>query len=67
MDRLSTDAKFKDVQVFMLDFDSGKNVLKQLKVTQQATLVAFKGKTEKRRLVYDADAAKIRAVFEAAV
>jgi hypothetical protein len=67
VDRLSKDARFKDVKVFTVDYDSSKDVLKQLKVTQQATLIAFKGKAEKTRLVYDADADKIRKVFEGAL
>jgi hypothetical protein len=66
VDRLSTDPQFKDVKVFVVDYDSSKELLKQWKVGQQATLLAFKGKTEKARLVYDADADKIRKVFEAA-
>ena len=66
MDRLSADPQFKDVKVFVVDYDSSKELLKQWKVGQQATLLAFKGKAEKTRLVYDADADKIRTVFEAA-
>ena len=66
MDRLSSDAQFKDVKVFVVDYDSSKELLKQLKIPQRATLLAFKGKTETARLVYDADADKIRKVFEAA-
>ena len=67
MHRLSKEARFKDVAVFTVDYDSAKDVLKQLNVTMRATLVAFKGKTEKTRLVYDADAGKILKVFEAAL
>ncbi len=67
MDRLSKDARLKDVKVFAVDYDSSKDVLRQLKVTQQATVIAFKGKTEKTRLVYDADGEKIRKVFEGAL
>ena len=66
MDRLSKDPRFKDVRVFVLDYDSSKDVLKQLGVTQQATLLAYKGRTETTRLVYDANAEKIRQVFEGA-
>jgi hypothetical protein len=66
VDRLSKDAQFKDVSVFVVDYDGSKDVLKQLKVTQQATLIAFKGRTETARLVNDTDAEKIRKVFEGA-
>ena len=67
MDRLSKDARFKDVNVFTVDYDSGKDVLKHLKIAQRATIVAFKGTTETGRLVYDANAEKIRKVFESAL
>jgi hypothetical protein len=66
VDRLSSDPAFKDVKVFVVDYDSSKDLLKQWKVGQQATLLAFRGKAEKTRLVSDADAEKIRKVFEAA-
>jgi hypothetical protein len=66
VDRLSSDPQFKDVKVFVVDYDSSKELLKQWKVGQRATLLAFKGKAETTRLVYDADADKIRRVFEAA-
>jgi hypothetical protein len=49
--------------VFVLDFDSGKEALRQLGIRQQSTLVAFKGKTEKRRSVADTEPAALRKVI----
>ena len=67
MDRLSKDPRFAKVAVFTIDFDSGKKYVRQLKVTQQATLIGFKGKTEKARSVGETDPDALRKVFEAAL
>ena len=67
MDRLSTDPKYKDVAVFSVDFDSSKDLLRQWKVGQQGTLIAFKGKIEKTRSTGDVDEPAIRKVFEASL
>jgi len=67
VDRLSRDPRFAKVIVFTIDFDSGKDYLRQLKVAQQATLIAFQGKTEKMRSVAATDPTELRKVFEAAL
>ena len=67
VDRLSTDAKYAKVAVFRADFDTDKDLLRQMKVSKQGTLIAFKGKSEKTRTVGDTDEAAIRKVFEAAL
>lgn len=67
MDRLSKDPRFAKVVVFTIDFDSGKEYLRQLKVNQQGTLIAFKGKTEKARSVGETDPDALRKVFESAL
>jgi hypothetical protein len=67
VDRLSTDPKFAKVARFVIDFDTGKKYLQQLKVMQQGTLIAFKGKTEKARSVGETDPEVLRRVFEAAL
>ena len=67
MHRLTTDPRFAKVMVFTIDFDSGKDALRQLKVTQQATLIAFKGMTETARSVAETDPAALRKVFDAAL
>jgi thioredoxin 1 len=65
VDRLSKDPKFAKVAVFRVDFDSSKDLLKQWKVTQQGTVIAFKGKMEQRRSVMETDEAALRKVFDA--
>ena len=67
VDRLSKDPRFAKVTVFTIDFDSGKEYLRQLKVNQQGTLIAFKGKTEKARSLGETDPDALRKVFEAAL
>ena len=67
MDRLSTEPAFAKVAVFRVDFDSSKNVLRQLDVHHQATVLAFKGKKERARSVNDGRLEEIRKVFEASL
>ena len=67
MDRLSRDPRFANVKVFVADFDSSRELLRQWKVSQQATLIAFKGKTEKLRSTGEVAPDALRKVFEAAL
>jgi hypothetical protein len=67
VDRLSKDPRFANVVVFKIDFDSGKEYLRQLKVNSQGTLIAFKGKVERARSVGDLDPNAVRNVFESAL
>ncbi len=46
--------------VFEVDFDTSKDVLKRLRVTQQSTLIVFKGKSEVGRSTGDTNPASIR-------
>jgi thioredoxin 1 len=64
---LASDAKFAGAIIFSVDFDSQKDVLRQLHVSMQSTLIAFKGKTETARAVGITDPAEIRALFEHAL
>jgi hypothetical protein len=67
VDRLSTDPRFAKVKIFRLDYDKQKDAMRQLKVTERATLVAFKGKAEKTRSTGEVDPNALRKVFEAAL
>jgi hypothetical protein len=55
------------VTVFTVDFDSSKDTLRQWKVSQQSTLLAFKGKAEKMRSTAQTEEAAIRKIFEASL
>jgi thiol-disulfide isomerase/thioredoxin len=46
--------------VFEVDFDTAKAVLKRFRVTQQSTLIVFKGKSEVGRSTGDTNPARIR-------
>jgi thioredoxin 1 len=67
LDRLESDAKFKDLQVFRVDFDSQKDAVKSFKATTQSTLIVFKGDKETGRSVGDTNAASIAALLEKAL
>ena len=66
VDRLSDDPRFANVTVYQVDFDSSKTLLRQWKVTQQSTLLAFKGKAERMRSTGVVEPAEIEKVFAAA-
>ena len=65
MNRLSTEADFSTVRVFRVDFDSSKDLLREWKVGQQSTLIAFKGKVEQLRSSGETEPAALRKIFEA--
>ena len=67
MHRLTNDQAFSSVTVFKVDFDSSKELLREWKVTQQSTLIAFKGTKETRRSTGETDADALRKVFQAAL
>jgi thiol-disulfide isomerase/thioredoxin len=60
--KLDSEPKFKNLVVLDIDFDSQKALLRKLHVTQQSTLIAYKGKTEVGRSVGDTNAASIAAL-----
>jgi thioredoxin 1 len=53
--------------VFTLDYDSGKDQLRQLKIRDRSTLVAYKGTNEAARVVGETDPEALRKLFEAAL
>jgi thioredoxin 1 len=58
---------FKDVMLLEVDFDSQKDVLAQLRVSAQSTLISYKGKTETSRSVGETRAPEIEKLFKAAI
>lgn len=67
IEQLTKDPRFSDVTVLVVDYDKDKETLKELKIADRSTLVAFKGKTERQRSSFVTDAAKIRGLFESAL
>ena len=55
---------FKDYTMLTLDFDADKPMLKMFKVTQQSTMIVFKGKTEVGRSVGDTTKSGIEGLMK---
>ncbi len=67
VDRLSNDPRFAKVAVFRVDFDTNKDLLRKWKVSEQGTLIAFKGAVEKMRSTGDVDPAAVEKIFAASL
>jgi thioredoxin 1 len=59
--QIEAEADYKDLHVLMVDFDTQKDVVRQMGATMQSTLVVFRGKQEVARSVGDTNADSIRA------
>jgi thioredoxin 1 len=64
LDKLTSTAKFRDLKIFRVDFDSQKPVVKEFGAQMQSTLIVFKGSTEKGRSVGDTREASISALLD---
>lgn len=62
--KLSADPRFKDLQIFAIDFDSQKALLRSLNVRMQSTLIAYKGATETGRSVGETQPEWIEGLVE---
>jgi thioredoxin len=60
---LSSEPRFKNLQVFAVDFDSQKDALQAFEAQRQSTLIVFKGATEVGRSVGDTSKASIEALL----
>src|SRR5213593_2744999 len=67
VDTLTKDPAFSEAVLFVVDFDSDKQALRDLNVTMQSTLIAFKGKTERKRSTAVTDPEQIRTLFQSAL
>ncbi len=65
--KLGDDPRFKNLQVFDVDFDSQKPALKLLNARMQSTLIAFKGETEVGRSVGETQPEWIEGLVEKAL
>lgn len=64
LDRLTSDAKFKNLQVFRVDFDAQKADVKKFGAQMQSTLIVFKGANETGRSVGDTKEASIASLLD---
>ncbi len=60
--KIEAEPQFKNLVVLNIDFDSQKDLLRKLRVNQQSTLIAYRGKTEVGRSVGDTHPASIAAL-----
>ena len=64
---LSSEARFKNLQIFTVDFDSQKDIVRSLKAQSQSTLIVFKGANEVGRSVGDTKKDSIAALLAKAL
>jgi len=55
--------KYRELKIFHVDFDTQKDVVRQLNAQSQSTLIAFHGKRETGRSVGDTNARSIEALI----
>ncbi|ACS39104.1 thioredoxin family protein [Methylorubrum extorquens] len=67
LSKLEADPKFKDLQVFDVDFDSRKDVVKQFGATMQSTLITYKGEKETGRSAGETKPEAISALLDKAI
>jgi thioredoxin 1 len=67
LSELEGQAKFKNLVVFTVDFDSQKDALRKLKVQVQSTLIAYKGGKETTRSTGVTDRAEIAKLLDTAI
>ncbi len=63
LNELCSEPRFKNLQVFAVDFDSQKDALLAVRAQRQSTLIVFKGATEIGRSVGDTSKASIEALL----
>ena len=67
LSKLEAEPKFKDLQVFDVDFDSRKDVVKQFGATMQSTLITYKGTKETGRSAGETKPEAISSLLDKAI
>lgn len=65
--KLGTEARFKSMVSFKIDFDSQKDLLKRFNVQKQSTLIVFKGRKEVARSTGDSNPETIEQLLAKAL
>jgi len=66
LDSLESEAAFRDLVVYSVDFDTQKDAVRALGAQKQSTLIVFHGAAEKGRSTGDTDAGSIKTLLEKA-
>ena len=64
IEKLKADARFNDLAILDVDFDSQKDVVRAMGAQMQSTLVVFHGAAEKGRSTGDTNAASIETLLD---
>lgn len=64
LDRLFRQRAYGGYRVFVVDYDSEKDIMRAFGATQRSTLIVFKGGVERGRVVGDTSAASIEALLK---
>ena len=67
LNRVTADPKFKNLKIFVVDFDAQKSVVRQLGAQNQSTLIVYKGAAEQGRSVGDTRPDSIGALLNRAL
>jgi thiol-disulfide isomerase/thioredoxin len=67
LSQLESQAKFKDLLVVHVDFDSQKDAVRRFGARMQSTLITFKGAAETPRSVGDTNPGSIGALLEKSI
>ncbi|KST56887.1 thioredoxin [Methylobacterium sp. GXS13] len=65
--KLEAELRFKDLQVFDVDFDSRKDVVKQFGATMQSTLITYRGTQETGRSAGETKPEAIASLLDKAI
>ncbi len=67
IDQLTMKSEFKDLAVFQVDFDSSKDLLRELAVSKQSTLIVYIGEREVARSTGETRPEAIEALLKKAM
>jgi thiol-disulfide isomerase/thioredoxin len=65
--KLKAEPRFRELELFEIDFDSRKDLLRRFDARMQSTLIAFKGRVEAGRSVGETQPEWIEALIEKAL
>lgn len=67
VEQLVSQPPYADYQIFVVDYDTQKDIMRSFGANQRSTLIAFRGETEVGRIVGDTRADSIEALLASGV